>query len=264
MKIYSSVADEFNRKFKDNEEQALYFFESLVSLYKPNDKNNDKENLLTIFLNNCNNKNSYSKKIINKFFAKKFKLQVDKINCFGWDFLINSLDNDNNLKSLPDFLLEKDDWFYLKIPTIHIKKLMNCFYDKNKLLFSTNDTILNYIFNKKINFENYKQTCYYLNDLENIISTLFVNKNLSQEQLSLLLDDKIINQVYSLFERPLYDFVSINNIKHLLCDLPESKNNSNIFDSKDYLNKLRGSIFAKVLNHELSNDKTINTKIKKI
>jgi hypothetical protein len=262
MIIYNSVSEEIQRKFTQKED-GLTFVNDLLLLYGPNDKNKDGQNLLTIFLNNSDNKNYIDSDTLNNFFSKKFKLQVDKIVSTKWNALINHFISNNRLKDLPKFLTEKDDWFYFKIPTFYIKELVDCFYNPKVSLYNEKETVLNYFFNSSILFETPKEVITYLNNVVDVLTNLFVKKDLPQEKLEYLVSREFLAQLYCCIEQRLDDFQNVKRIEHVLSSvfnrhIPQIKQTHG-FDSETYLLTLKSEIFSKILDNDL-NKKSIPIK----
>lgn len=262
--IYNSISDEIRRKCDHNDDINV-FISDLLNLYKPNDKNKEGENLLTIFLNEGTRTKSNIKidsLVVTSFIDKKFKIQQSKIKPKVLDKIIESLIETNKTKELPKHLEEKSDCFYLIIPTIHTKKLMEHFYKKNMLMYDEGKqfNVLNYIFDKDLAFRTKEQVMSYLSEMEEVITTLFLNKNLDEKHLNIFDDDKFINNFTYCIEKKLRILSQTININALFGG---KQDNPIDFDSVEYLKKLKATIFSELLKDDLPVNKEPAGKSKK-
>jgi hypothetical protein len=261
--IYNSISDEIRRKCENNGD-INKFISDLLNLYKPNDKNKEGENLLTILLNEVirsNSKVSLQPELFNNFLDKKFKIQQTKIKPKVLDKIIESIIESNTIKTLPKHLEDKCDYFYLMLPTIHTKKLMEHFYKKNMPMYddSKKFNVLNYIFDKDLAFRSKNQVMAYLGEMEEVLTTLFVNKNLNEEHLSIFDDDKFINNFTYCIEKKLQLLSQTININALFGG---KQDNPVDFNSIEYLKKLKATIFSEILKVDLVVNKQ-SCKVKK-
>lgn len=259
--IYNSIADEIRRKC-ESKENIEPFLLDLFNLYKPKDKNKNGDNLLTIFLNEANRNNPFLKTdlLISKFLDRNFKIQTNRIKSRVWDTIIEYFIETNTIKNLPKYLEEKSEYFYLMLPTTYTKKLMEHFYKKNKLMYDDNKkfNILDYIFDKDLTFNSKSHVMNYVAEMEDILTNLFINKNLSDNHLSILDDEKFINTFTYCVEKKLLVMQNIQNINALLGHNDEKPLD---FNSVEYLKKLKATIFSELLKADLLvNEPTSKTK----
>jgi viroplasmin and RNaseH domain-containing protein len=263
--LKSSVSSSINENWYEKEKLTLLVL-GLSNLYEPNAQNNDGDNLLTIFLNSGNKEKRLDNPdltLIGILLDKNFGLQIDKVQTCHWDDIINYLIRKDKINSLPEYVSDKSDVFYLKISTKYTKKLMDYFYNESSLMYESEEQseILSQIFTKKVLFKNEKDLINYLNEIEDVLTKLFVNKNLTESHLNILEDPNFINKFKKFINK---NKEAINEEIAFDMYMGGRKKNGLELNANEYLKTLKIKIFSEILQNDLEYKQGSNLKRKKI
>lgn len=219
--IYSTISEEVSRKGFDKD-----FIETLLKLYQPNDRNKEKENLLTICLNNVAFNKNNIEYLIEKFLPLGFLLEINKVKAPQWGFILKYFIDKGYLDELPQYIAKKRFPAYdlLMLPTSFRLQVFKHFHKKDNKYITAKYNLLDDIFSYGELPVNKQNTPIYLNDMKEILKILVKDQCFNMSDIDKLLDDKIafnfyrqyLLQEYTVDAKTINAILSNTNIKVVL------------------------------------------------